>query len=112
MTRPKSFLTYFILCAIPLLLLAGVNYWNGLRTVDSTLGAVVQNDLNSLNAAVDEVLRDSERYMRRLALTPNVQSAVANNTDQNSVPADLQPQFESLALFNRDRQPLVPSTRH
>jgi hypothetical protein len=106
MTRPKSFLTYFILCAIPLLLLAGVNYWNGLRTVDSTLGAVVQNDLNSLNAAVDEVLRDSERYMRRLALTPNVQSAVANNTDQNSVPADLQPQFESLALFDRDRQPL------
>ena len=106
MTRPKSFLTYFILCAIPLLLLAGVNYWNGLRTVDSTLGAVVQNDLNSLNVAVDEMLRESERYMRRLALTPNVQSAVANNTGQNSVPADLQPQFESLALFDRDRQPL------
>ena len=39
MTRPKPFLTYFILCAIPLLLLAGFNYWNGIRTVDSTLSA-------------------------------------------------------------------------
>ena len=106
MTRPKSFLTYFLLCAIPLLLLAGINYWNGLRTVDSTLGAVVQNDLNSLNVGVDEVLRESERYMRRLALTPNVQRALDNNTDQNFVPADLQPQFQSLALFDRDRQPL------
>jgi signal transduction histidine kinase len=106
MTRPKSFLTYFILCAIPLLLLAGVNYWNGLTTVDSTLSVVVQNDLNSLNVAVDEVLRDSERHMRRLALTPNVQSALANNTDVNVIPmaGDLQPQFQSLALFDRDRQ--------
>jgi signal transduction histidine kinase len=106
MTRPKSFLTYFIFCAIPLLLLAGINYWNGLRTVDSTLGAVVQNDLNSLNVGVDEVLRDSERYMRRLALAPNVQSAVGNNTDRNSVPTDLQPHFQSLVLFDRNRQPL------
>ena len=108
MTRQKSFLTYFILCAIPLLLLAGVNYWNGLRTVDSTLGAVVQNDLNSLNVGVDDVLRESERYMRRLALAPNVQRALGDNTDvdSNARPADLQPQFQSLALFNRDRQPL------
>ena len=106
MTRPKSFLTYFILCAIPLLLLAGINYWNGLRTVDSTLSAVVQNDLNSLNVAVDEVLRESERHMRRLALTPNVQSALTNNTEVNVIPTagDLQPQFQSLALFDRDRQ--------
>ena len=106
MTRPKSFLTYFLLCAIPLLLLAGLNYWNALRTVDSTLRAVVQNDLNSLNVGVDEVLRESERYMRRLALTPNVQGALGNNTDQNSAPPDLQPQFQSLALFDRNRQPL------
>ena len=104
MTRPKSFLTYFLLCAIPLLLLAGINYWNGLRTVDATLGTVVQNDLNSLNVGVDALLRDSERYMRRLALAPNVQSALGNNTDRNSAPADLQPPFQSLALFDRNRQ--------
>ena len=108
MTRPKSFLTYFILCAIPLLLLAGVNYWNGLRTVDSTLGAIVQNDLNSLNVAVDDLLRDSERHMRRLALIPSVQRALTNDPDVNltPVPGDLQPQFQSLALFDRDRRPL------
>ena len=109
MTRPKSFLTYFILCAIPLLLLAGVNYWNGLRTVDSTLGAVVQTDLNSLNVAVEEILRETERYMRRLALTPQVQAQLPiteANIDILPRPADLQPHFQSLALFDRDRQPL------
>ncbi|HET9713355.1 MAG TPA: cache domain-containing protein, partial [Pyrinomonadaceae bacterium] len=112
MTRPKSFLTYFVLCAIPLLLLAGINYWNGLRTVDSTLGAVVQNDLNSLNVGVDQVLQDSERYMRRLALTTNIQGELGVYADQPSNldffprPAELQPQFQGLALFDRNRQPL------
>jgi signal transduction histidine kinase len=112
MTRPKSFLTYFILCALPLLLLAGINYWNGLRTVDATLGAVVQNDLNSLNVGVDAVLRDSERYMRRLALAPKVQGALgllANpdvNVDFFPRPVELEPQFQGLALFDRDRHPL------
>ena len=115
MTRQKSFLTYFILSAIPLLLLAGLNYWNGIRTVDSTLGAVVQNDLNSLNVGIDEVLRESESYMRRLALTPSVQGVLGNHTNPDPLgpnvdffprPPELQPQFQSLALFDRDRRPL------
>ena len=106
MTRPKSFLTYFVLCAMPLLLLAGVNYWNGLRTVDSTLNPIVQSDLNSFNTGVDEVLRENERYMRRLALTSNVHRVLTNNTDIEPVPGDLNPHFQSLALFGRDRQPL------
>ena len=108
MTRRKSFLTYFILCAIPLLLLAGVNYWNGLRTVDSTLSPVVQNDLNSFNVGVDEVLNENERYMRRLALTPNVQRALdqTDGVDFDPVPGDLNPHFQSLALFSGDRQPV------
>ena len=58
MTRRKPFLTYFGLCALPLLLLAGLNYWNGLHSVDSITGAIVQNDLNAFNVAVDQELRD------------------------------------------------------
>ena len=43
MTRRKPFLTYFVLCAIPLLLLAALNYWNGVRTVDATVSTIVQS---------------------------------------------------------------------
>ena len=57
MSRRKPFLTYFALCAIPLLLLAGLNFWNGLRSVDSTVSTIVQNDLNALNVGIDEALR-------------------------------------------------------
>ena len=56
--RRKPLLTYFILGAIPLLLLAGLNYCNGLRSVDSTVAGIVQNDLNAFNTAIDQVLRE------------------------------------------------------
>jgi len=105
MTRPKSFLTYFVFCAIPLLLLAALNYWNGIRTVDSTIGAVVQNDLNSLNVGVDEVLSENERYILRLALTPNVKRALTTPLDSvsNPFPDDADSHFQSLSLFGSDR---------
>ena len=108
--RPKPFLTYFVLCAIPLLLLAGLNYWNGLRTVDSTIGAIVQNDLNSFNVAVDEVIREQESAILRLAMTPDVQQIVAdkNGADASRLNSlvDLSGYFQSLTLFDRDRQAL------
>ena len=108
MTRPKPFLTYFILCAIPLLLLAGLNYWHGIRTVESNISSIVQGDLNSVNVTVDEILRDKERSVLRLALTPDVQRVVTNETDVNLSPlhGDLDPHFQSLSLFGADRQPL------
>ncbi len=110
MIRPKPFLTYFVLCAIPVLLLAGLNYWNGLRTVDSTMGAVVQHDLNSFNVAVDEVIREQESAILRLAMTPDVQQIVGDKNEAdasrlNSL-VDLSRYFTSLTLFDSNRQPL------
>ena len=109
MTRPKSFLTYFVLCAIPLLLLAGLNYWNGIRTVDSTLGVAVQDDLNSFNVTVNEVIGERERAIMRLALNPDVQQvATARSGDLQRLTSlmDLSGYFLSLTLFDRDRQAL------
>lgn len=134
MIRRKPFLTYFSLCAIPLVLLAGLNFWNGMRTVDSTVAAIVQEDLNSFTAAVDEVLRDQESAILRLAMTRSIQRVVAGNTpsktgrspspspslrsQENSATMrgnahsslesvlDLRGYFQSLALFDRNRHPL------
>jgi signal transduction histidine kinase len=114
--RRKSFLTYFALCAVPLLLLAALNYWNGVRSADAALEAVVQDDLNSFTAAVVEVLRDQESAMLRLSLTRNIQQAVAQpeNSQTQAQSAslslksllDLRSHFQSLAVYDRNRQPL------
>ena len=108
MTRPKPFLTYFCLCAIPLLLLAGLNYWNGIRTVDSAISAAVQDELNSFNVTLNEVIGERERAIMRLALNPDVQQVTTARTgdlQRLSSLVDLSG-FQSLTLFDRDRQAL------
>src|ERR1043166_8905735 len=102
--RPKPFLTYFILCAIPLLLLAGLNYWNGVRTVNSTLGTIVQNDLNSFNVAVDEVLNERKHEILGFAIKSVVQNTLAKK-ERNEILADFSAYFQSVTLFDNDRKP-------
>ena len=112
--RRKSFLTYFALCAAPLLLLAGLNFWNGYRSVDSTISSIVQEDLNSFTAGVDEVLGDQGNAMLRFALMRSIQQAVVQpeNAQRQAASSslksvlDLRSHFESLALFDRNRRPL------
>ena len=108
MTRPKPFLTYFILCAIPLLLLAGLNYWHRIRTLKANISSIVQGDLNAINVTVDEILRDKNHAVLRLAFSPYVQRVVRNKTDGDlsPLPGDLDPHFRSLSVFGADRQPL------
>ena len=115
MSRRKPFLTYLVLCAIPLLLLAGLNYWNGLHSVDSSVSAIVQNDLHALNIAVDEDLRERKSEFLTLSMMQDVQWLV----DKRSHEEDVWPQgmfrivkalpvlreFQSLTLFNSDRLP-------
>ena len=109
MIRPKPFLTYFILCAIPLLLLAGLNYWNGIRTVDSTISAIAQDDLNSFNVAVDEIIRERKNAILSLALTPGIQQAVANKAPSHLI--NLEGYFQNLTVFDRERRPLSDNNR-
>lgn len=108
MTRQRPFLTYFILCAIPLLLFAALNYWNGIRRVDATLSSVAQEDLNAFNASVAEVLHENEKAVLQLAIARELQRVATNKTedDASRLNVDLERHFQSLALFDRDRQPL------
>ena len=114
MTRRKPFLTYFILCAIPLLLLAGLNYWNGLRSVDANIGSVVQNDLNSFNVAIDQELGERKSDFLRLSMMEELQYLADEQTAATSVMGqglylklrtlpDLSRQFRTLTVFHRDR---------
>ena len=111
--RPKPFLTYFILCAIPLLLLAGLNYWNGVRTVNSTVNTILENDLDAFNGAVDEVLEERGRDILRLAIDPAVQDTLSKKEKTDAEHArlqtarDLSEYFRSLTLFSNDRRPFA-----
>ena len=79
--RPKPFLTYFILCATPLLFFAGLSYWNGVRTVDSTLSTIAQDDLNSFTGAVDELLKEREQDILGFAIKGVVQDLLRKRTE-------------------------------
>jgi signal transduction histidine kinase len=120
--RPKPLLTYFVLCAIPLLLLAGLNYWNGVRTVNSTLNTIVQNDLSSFNSAVDEILQEREQDIRAFAVEPPVANIISRKERNEIDPVSnyeqmmdtrstlrsvsgLSRNFESLIIFTGDRKP-------
>ena len=116
--RPKSFLTYFLLCAIPLLLLAALNYWNGVRSVDFTVSTIVQNDLNAFSGSVDDLLDENRKSMLQLAIAPETRSIInrtsaqlATATPQGPLPTpqslpELGKSFRSLTLFNSLKRPL------
>ena len=109
MTRPRPLLTYFVLGAIPLLLLAGLNYWNGIRAVDSTLSAAVQDDLDSFNVGVDDVIAEQERVIMGLALNSDVQQQLTDKSgDLTRLTShlDLNRCLKSLTVFDLDRQAL------
>ncbi len=106
-----------------------------MRAVDVTVGTIVQDELNSFTAGVDDVLRDQESTVLRLAMMSNVRRLLADKSgidseshtlrsrNQSSAAAnnellrssahsslksvlDLRGYFQSLALFDRNRHPL------
>jgi len=112
--RRRGFLTYLLLCLVPLLLVAVLNYWNGLRLVDQTVGDTAQRDLDSLTADVDRRVQQQEAEIRRLASAKSIGEFLAagdNSTDQPppSVAADFASALGRngslfrLALFNQNR---------
>jgi signal transduction histidine kinase len=110
MRPPKPFLAYFLLTAIPLLLLAGLNYWNGIRAVNSTVTTIVQDNLHSFNGSVDNVLGRKKATVLKLSIAPDVKRLVTNKSTPDSAAwnslVDLNGDFQSLTLFDRDRQAL------
>jgi hypothetical protein len=82
---------------VPLLLLAALNYWNGLKTVDATLSTQAQSHLNSLAAEVDRRLRDEEVELSRIALSPQLRDLLNSKKNTTGVglnSAPLQPPQE------------------
>jgi signal transduction histidine kinase len=113
--KRRGLLTYLLLCLVPLLVLAVLNYWNGLRLADQTIGDAAQRDLNNLTADVDRRVQQQEAEIRRLASAKSVHDFLAveitESRDQpaTSVAADFASALGRngslfrLALFDEDR---------
>src|ERR1044071_7982573 len=108
MLRSKPFLTYFLICAVPLLLLAALNYWNGTRSVHATVETIVEDDLHSFTAGSNEVLDDRGSSLLRTAIAPDIQRVTNDPSFRGNAQAELKSEwdhgyFQSVTLFNRDR---------
>lgn len=96
--RQKPLLTYFVICAVPLLLLAALSYWNGIRSVDATVNAIVQADLNSFTTGINQMLDDQGNALLKVAVTP---SSIGD--------LSLQPgsgYLKHLTIYDRNHQPI------
>jgi signal transduction histidine kinase len=89
----KPFLTYFAICAVPLLLLAALNYWNGIRSVDTAVTPIVQADLQSFTAGINQLLDDQGNALLKLAVAPEPQTA-----------AQTHDYLKNLTVYNQNRQ--------
>lgn len=95
--RSKPFLTYFLICAVPLLLLAALNYWNATRSVDTTVSTIVQSDLNSFTAAVDRLLDDEGKRVLQIASPSAEPHEIVGVLDHRF--------FKSLVVYDANRKP-------
>ena len=126
----KHSLTYFPHFLVPLMLLGGLNYLNGLRSVDATLSTQVQNQLNSLSGAVDARLRNERFELSRVALSGKLRELLTGRkarttnglaSETLTVPNDLFLDLTSLlrgrghcykvAVFDEKRTPLFQIER-
>lgn len=109
--RQKSFLTYFAICAVPLLLLAALNYWNGIRSVDNTVNPIVQADLNSFTAGINQTLDEQGNALLKLAVAPEIQTAIAISSARDQFNFNLESvlapgYLKSLTIYNQNHQPI------
>lgn len=111
MLRQKRFLTYFFICAVPLLLMAALNYWNATHNISKTVETIVQNDLQAFTTAVNKLLDDQGSTLLKLAVAPEFQIAPSDPARIEIVGIvrstnDLS-HLKSFATYSRNRDPLT-----
>jgi len=108
--RQRPFLTYFAICAVPVLLLAALNYWNGIRAVETTVNTIVEDDLQAFTAGINQMLEDQGNALLKLAVAPEIQQAAALSASGKinfSLERVLAPGYlRNLTIYDRNHQPI------
>ena len=124
--KRRGFLAYLLLCLLPLILLAVLNYWISLRLVDQSVADTAQRDLNALTADTDRRVQQQESEIRRLASAKSVRDLLAASATQAQKSLDQPPPYLAadfasalgrngslfrLALFDQNRVLLLQAER-
>jgi len=97
--RSKLFLTFLGVCVVPLVLLASVNYWYGLRIAEATLQRDQEARLASLGTEVGETLRRNQDELNKLSRSKPLLDYVRSKSYGNSAAASqLTRESEAAAL--------------
>jgi signal transduction histidine kinase len=107
----KPFLTYFVVCAVPLLLLAALNYWNGTRSVGATVNSIVQDDLYSFTTGINQLVDEQGNALLKLAVQREIQKAVTAPSTDEVINLSLEPvlapgYLKNLTIFDHNHQPI------
>src|SRR5882672_320667 len=77
-TLPKLFLTFLGLCLVPLLLLASINYWNGVRLAHAAIAQEQQSKSAETRSPINELLNEKPRELAAASATTNAEQLLAD----------------------------------
>lgn len=82
--RPKLFLTFLGLCLVPLLLLALVNYWNGVLIANATLRRDQESELAAFKGKLSDLLSRDQNELTQLAASKPLQNYVRIRSEEGN----------------------------
>src|SRR5882672_3310524 len=77
-TLPKLFLTFLGLCLVPLLLLASINYWNGVRLAHAAIAQEQESKSAETRSPINELLNEKPRELAAASATTNAEQLLAD----------------------------------
>ena len=89
LAAPKLFLTFLGLCLVPLLLLASINYWTGVRAAEAALQQEQQRNIAASQDPITQILNENKRQALHQPQTLNRYSLLRTETDGIGVVAAL-----------------------
>jgi len=81
--RPKLFLTFLGLCLVPLVLLALMNYWSGVRIAGRALRTDQESKLAEFKSAVAELLQQDQNELIRLSRSRSLDDYLRTKSHDN-----------------------------
>ncbi len=76
--RPKLFLTFLVICLVPLVLLASINYWNGVRIAQAALEREQASRSAALKSSISKLFDQNQKEQGSAAAASNSERVLAD----------------------------------
>ncbi|MCM3874673.1 MAG: sensor histidine kinase [Pyrinomonadaceae bacterium] len=126
-TRPSLFPTLLVFCLAPLLVLGGINYFNGLNAAESELLQDLERELDIFIATVSDHIDEQEDELTTLADSKTLRDYLQSLAPQSAAPANdqtlenlqialaatlsKQSHLVNISIFDKQRRPILIAER-